>query len=136
MTISISDFLREEAEKRARSQSAAAATIVMGSIDKSPDEAAGDLNLANDWAKETGKPVPPLPLVSEFRPVFQGQIEEKRNSTILAGNPKLTEWLRDPKNAALAKDSVADLAWWETALDATGNAMKRGVARVPQAYNQ
>lgn len=131
MELSISEFLRQEAQKRAQKQATAAATIVMGAIDANPDETAGDLRLANDWAKETGRPVPPLPLVNEYRPVFQKQIEEKRNSTILANNPALTEWLRNPANAAIAKDAVEELSFFENLA-----IVPRGIASAAPAFNQ
>lgn len=132
---SIADFLARTARER-QDRDAAAARIVINTTEGKPDEVAGDLSLANDWAKTTGKPVPPLPLVTEYRSMFQTQIEDKRNSTILAGAPKLAEWLKNPQNAVLSKDSLDELSWWETTLQATGGAVKRGMMRLPQAYNQ
>lgn len=109
---SIADFLARTAREK-QDRDVAAAGIVISTTDKNPDQVAGDLSLANDWAKETGKPMPPLPLVEEYRPVFQQQIEAKRNSTILSNSPKLAEWLRDPQNAALARDDISGLSYWE-----------------------
>jgi len=40
---------------------------VVTSTEEQPDQAAGDLALANEYAKATGKPVPPMPLVREKR---------------------------------------------------------------------
>ena len=108
----ISEFLARTAKER-QQRDAAAAGIVISTTDKNPDQFAGDMSLAQDWAKETGKPMPPMPLVEEYRPVFQQQIEAKRNSTVLSSSPKLAEWLQNPQNAALAKDDVTGLSYWE-----------------------
>jgi len=114
----------------------AAANVVMDSIDAKPDEAAGDLNLAHEFAKTTGNPVPPATLVQEYRSVFQQAIEREKNKTILSSSPRLAEWLRNPENAAVAKDDLTGLSWFEAGLGAAGNAMSRGVKRVPQSWNQ
>ncbi|QND53457.1 hypothetical protein HB779_17350 [Phyllobacterium sp. 628] len=113
-----------------------AANVVLGSATDAPDQVAGDLNLANEFGKVTGSPVPPAPLVKEYRNIFQQKIEEQKNKTILSNAPRLTEWLRTPENAAVAKDDLSGLSWWETAFGAGGNALSRGVKRVPQSYNQ
>lgn len=113
-----------------------AANTVLSSVDGSPDEVAGDLNLATEFGKVTGNPVPPAPMVSEYRPVFQQAVEREKNRTILSSAPRLTEWLRNPENAAVARDDLSGLSWWETAIGAGQNAFSRGVQRVPQSYNQ
>lgn len=113
-----------------------AANTVLSTVDGSPDEVAGDLNLATEFGKVTGNPVPPAPMVSEYRPVFQQAIEREKNRTILSSAPRLTEWLRNPENAAVARDDLSGLSWWETAIGAGQNAFSRGVQRVPQSYNQ
>ncbi|MFZ5692459.1 MAG: hypothetical protein ACOY5F_14515 [Pseudomonadota bacterium] len=113
-----------------------AASTVLSTVDGSPDEVAGDLNLASEFGKVTGNPVPPAPMVSEYRPVFQQAIEREKNRTILSSAPRLTEWLRNPENAAVARDDLQGLSWWETAIGAGQNAFSRGVQRVPQSYNQ
>lgn len=114
-----------------------AASVVIGAQDQSPDQLAGDLNLANEFGKVTGNPVPPVPMVGEYRSVFQAAIEKKRAETILSSSPRLTEWLRNPENAGVARDDLEGLSWWETGLGATWNATKRGAMRAgPQAANQ
>lgn len=113
-----------------------AASVVLGSIEEKPDQVAGDLNLASDFGKVTGNPVPPLPMVKEYRNVFQQRIEEQKNKTILSKAPVLTDWLRNPENAAVARDDLEGLSWWETTFKAGGNAVSRGVQRVPQSYEQ
>ena len=100
-------------QKEQQNQKAAQAGIVINSVDAKPDQAAADLMLAQEYARSTGKVQPSLSMVGQFRSVFQQEIENKKNSTILAGNPKLSEWLRDPTNAAIAKDSVEELSWFE-----------------------
>lgn len=124
---------------KAKRQSAGvgAASVVIGAQEQSPDQLAGDLNLANEFGKVTGNPVPPVPMVGEYRSVFQAAIEKKRAETILSSSPRLTEWLRNPENAGVARDDLEGLSWWETGLGATWNATKRGAMRAgPQAYNQ
>lgn len=108
----IADFIARTARER-QQQDAAAAGLVISTVDQNPDEVAGDMTLARDWAQETGRPAPPMPMVTEFRPVFQQQIEAKRNSTVLAQNPRLAEFLRDPQNAALARDDINGMSYWE-----------------------
>lgn len=128
---SISEFIARTARER-QERDAAAAGVVISTVDKNPDQVAGDMALAQQWAQETGNPMPPMPLVEEYRPVFQQQIEAKRNSTVLSQNPKLAAWLRDPQNAALAKDDVENMG----AFEATVNAVQRFGMSIPQTYNQ
>ena len=126
----------EQWKQKQAQASVGAASVVLGAQDRGPDEVAGDLNLATEFARATGNPQPPAPMVAEYRNVFQQAIEEKRNSTILTSSPRLTEWLRDPTNAAIGRDDLEGLSWWETGLRAGGNAVSRGIQRVPQSYNQ
>lgn len=126
----------EQWKQKQAQASVGAASVVIGAQDRGPDEVAGDLNLATEFARTTGNPQPPAPMVAEYRNVFQKAIEEKRASTILSTSPRLTEWLRDPTNAAIGRDDLEGLSWWETGLRAGGNAVSRGIQRVPQSYNQ
>jgi len=103
----IADYI--EWKLRKQQAVANAANIVLQSSQGSPDEIAGDLNLANEFGKVTGNPVPPLPMVQEYRSVFQQKIEEARNKTILSNAPRLADWLRDPENAALSRDDLERL---------------------------
>lgn len=100
-------------QKEEQDRAAAAAGIVVGSTERSPDEVAGDMRLARDYARETGGMEPPLPMVAENRPLFQQKVDEVRTQKLLSGNPALAEWLRDPANAAIAKDSIEELSWFE-----------------------
>ncbi|RWO10621.1 MAG: hypothetical protein EOS08_31125, partial [Mesorhizobium sp.] len=113
-----------------------AAQIVLGSVNEKPDDLAGDLNLANEFGKATGNPVPPLPMVREYRNVFQQKIEEQKNKTILSSAPRLTEWLRNPDNATLARDDLENLSWFEGFGRGTVNALKRSGERLGQMGNQ
>lgn len=117
-------------------ESAEAATAVLAATEGKPDEIAGDLNLANEFGKTTGNPVPPVPMVAEYRGLFQQAIEREKNRTILSGSPVLAEWLRNPDNAAVAKDDLSGLSWYETVLGAGKNAVSRGVQRIPMSFNQ
>ncbi|MHB0785571.1 ADP-ribosyltransferase-containing protein [Bradyrhizobium sp. 5.13L] len=130
----IADYTAWKAKQQ--QTSVEAANTVLTAIDGTPDEVAGDLNLASEFGKVTGNPVPPAPMVQEYRPVFQQAIEREKNRTILSSAPRLTEWLRNPENAAVARDDLQGLSWWETAIGAGQNAFSRGVRRVPQSYNQ
>lgn len=126
-----------EAWKRSKERTNAnAAASVVGATQEQPDQVAGDIRLATDFAKVTGQPVPPRPLVGEYRNEFQSKIDEAKNTTILSSSPRLAEWLRNPDNAAVAKDDLEGLSWWETGLGAANNALKRGLLVVPQASNQ
>ncbi|MER9212387.1 hypothetical protein NKI54_09965 [Mesorhizobium sp. M0663] len=113
-----------------------AAQVVLGSVNEKPDEIAGDLNLANEFGKATGNPVPPLPMVREYRNVFQQKIEEQKNKTILSSNPRLTEWLRSPDNAALARDDLQNLSWFEGFGRGAANTLSRSGDRLSQMGNQ
>lgn len=132
--LTTSDY--EQWKARQKSAAVGAANVVISATDVKPDQLAGDLNLAAEFGKVTGNPVPPAPMVAEFRSVFQEAIEKRRAETILSSSPRLTEWLRDPDNAALARDDLEGLSWFETGLSSVGNALGRGVRRMPQTYNQ
>lgn len=134
----LSDYMAWTAKRQQQQaeQQAASAQVVLDSATTSPDEFAGDLSLASEFGKVTGNPVPPVPMVSENRSVFQTAIDRERNRTILSSAPRLAEWLRNPENAAVARDDLHGLSWWETAIGAGQNAFSRGVQRVPQSYNQ
>lgn len=131
----IADFLRRQSEQQ-QASAIGAAQVVLGSIETKPDEVAADLNLADTFSKTTGNPAPPLPMVSEYRGVFAQAVERAQNNTILSKAPVLSDWLRDPKNAALAKDTLPELSWWESGWQASTGAVSRGVMRLPQSYNQ
>ncbi|RWF70088.1 MAG: hypothetical protein EOQ34_19910 [Mesorhizobium sp.] len=113
-----------------------AAQVVLGSVNEKPDEVAGDMHLANEFGKVTGNPVPPLPMVREYRNVFQQKIEEQKNATILSASPKLTDWLRNPENAAVARDDLQNLSWFEGFGRGAYNSLDRAGARVKQMGNQ
>ncbi|MSX01584.1 MAG: hypothetical protein F2813_00310 [Actinobacteria bacterium] len=109
---SLSEFLRRSADDTAQ-RTVEAAQIVIGADPVKPEEAAADLTTATDFAKLTGNPSPPLPVVREHRNVFAGLIEEKRRASALAQAPKLADWLRDPDNAAISKDDLDNLSGFE-----------------------
>lgn len=115
---------------------AGAAQIVIGSQEDKPDQVAGDMHLANEFGKVTGNPVPPLPMVREYRNVFQQKIEESKNTTILSASPKLADWLRNPDNAAVARDDVENLSWFEGFGRGAVNSLRRSGERLGQMGNQ
>ena len=110
---------------------AKASAFVVGQSEGNPDQLAGDLQLATDFAAATGNPKPPAPMVGEYRSVFQAAIEKTRAETILSSSPRLTDWLRDPENATLAKDDLETLSWWESAA-----IVPRGIASAAPAFNE
>ncbi len=126
------EFLAEQRKKEAE-RAAAAAGIVVGSTDRSPDEVAGDMRLAQDYAKETGKVQPPLPMVAENRSLFQQEVDQVKTGKLLAGNPTLADWLRRPENAAIAKDSVEELSWFEGVMATLGKSQAAGPQAIAEA---
>lgn len=112
MTETIAEYLART-QREQQNATVGAATVVIGATQEAPDEVAGALNLANEFGKLTGQPVPPTPMVKEYRNVFQQKVEEAKAKTILSGAPKLADWLRNPENAALAKDDLDNLSWWD-----------------------
>ncbi len=109
---SISDYKRWEDEQD--QADIGAAGLVLSAQSQSPDEAASDLNLADEFAKTTGNPRPPRQMVPEHRGEFQRAIDAKKNSTILSSSPLLTGWVRDPDNAAVAWDDLGALSMLDT----------------------
>lgn len=103
-----------------------------------PDQFAADTMFAREASAVVGNPVP-MSLVQDpnSRSVFEQIIAEKKRSTVLTQSPRLSEWLRAPDNAAVARDNLEGLSWWETFAGATGNAViERGGMRVQQSYYQ
>jgi len=90
-----------------------AVNVVLGSIDEPPDQAAENLRLGTDFAKATGNPSPPISMVKQYKPVFQRAVEQAKASTILSSSPLLTEWLRTPENAAIARDDLENMSVFE-----------------------
>lgn len=113
-----------------------AAQVVLGATTEQPDALANDLNLANEYGKATGSPVPPAPMVKEFRPVFQQAVEREKNKTILSNAPRLTEWLRNPDNATLGRDDLQNLSWFDGFGRGLSNSMRRAGERLTQMGNQ
>ena len=132
------DTISEYNEWKARRQQTGvgAAQVVLGAVDASPDEVAGDLNLANDFGKATGNPVPPLPVVKEYRNVFQRRVEAARNQTTLSSSPRLAEWLVNTDNAALARDNIEGLSWFEGFGRGASNTAARAGQGLAQMGNQ
>lgn len=118
-------------KSKQQQNSAASAQVVLDGATASPDEFAADLNVAHEFGKVTGNPVPPVPMVSENRGVFQTAINREKNRTILSSAPRLTEWLRNPDNATIAKDDLEGLSWWERSL-----VIPRGIASAVPAFGQ
>lgn len=131
----LADYEAWKAKQQQQSVAAANAVLV-NAAEQNPDEVAGNLTLADEFAKTTGNPRPPTPLVAEYKNTFQALIEQKKNETILSSAPQLTEWLRNPANAVIARDDLQGLSTLETIFGATKNALSAGVQVYPQAANQ
>lgn len=135
MTETFSEYylrMQKEQEKR----NAFAANVVLQSVKTSPDEFAGDLKLAQEYSQTTGAPRPPVEMVQQYRSLFQQKVEEARNMTFLSGSPKLAEWLRNPENAALSRDVIAELSWFEGFGRGLTNTSRRAIERLSQMGNQ
>ena len=113
-----------------------AAQVVLGAATEQPDALANDLNLANEYGKVTGSPVPPAPMVKEYRPIFQQAVEREKTKTILSNAPRLTEWLRNPDNATLGRDDLQNLSWFDGFGRGSTNSMRRAGERLTQMGNQ
>ncbi len=131
---SLQDYEAWKNDQKAASRGAA--ELVLSSAQEKPDQVAGDMNLATEFGKVTGKPVPPLPMVQEYRSVLQQEVEKSRASTILASSPRLTEWLRNPENAAIARDDLENLSWFEGFGRGTANVVRAIGAQSQQMFNQ
>lgn len=120
-------------KKRQQEAGVGMAQVVLNAgIEDAPDSVAEDLKIGEEYARRTGGVTPPRALVKAEKPVFQKAIERAKAGTILSSSPTLTEWLRDPDNAAVGRDDLENLSWW----DGLGNALNRGVMGVDQSANQ
>src|SRR5690606_13636342 len=86
-----------------------------------PDQAAEGLATAKELGVPAGQ-------VMAFPQMFKDRLEQQRAAAVLAEAPKLSDWLRsDPVSAALAKDDLENLSWFERnlkpGLDAYGDAV-------------
>ena len=112
MADTIAEFIRQQNAARQK-QTVGAASVVLASVEDQPDQVAGDLQLANEYGKLTGNPVPPAPMVKEYRGLFQAEIERKQASAWLNSAPTLAEFVRNPENAALVRDDLSALSAWD-----------------------
>lgn len=72
-----------------------------------PDQAADGLATAKELGVPAGQ-------VMAFPQLFKDRLEQQRAAAALGEAPKLSDWLRsDPVNAALAKDDLENLSWFE-----------------------
>lgn len=135
MAETLSEFIRKQAQQQ-RVNTIGAANIVLDAVEQKPDEVAGALQLADEFARTTGGPTPPVPMVQEYGNVFRREIERRRNGTILSGAPRLADWVRDPVNAALAKDALQELSWFEGFGRGLANTGRRAAEGLVQMGNQ
>lgn len=113
----VTNFLRSELDKQtARS---ATATILEP---MTPDAAAEGLALG----KRLGVPAS---VASNAPDVFRKQAAQLDARDALKDAPKTQSWLQDRLNAAIAKDDLANLSWFERNMVRSPGALTRGVAR-------
>lgn len=133
--VTLSDY--EAFKRKEKAAGAGAAGIVLGQeFAGTPDEAAGDLNLAAEHAKATGAPVAPSAMVKEYRGLFQRNLDTLKAGTILSSSPTLSAWLREPDNAAVSRDDLENLSWFEQQGRGLVNAVDRGVKQIQLGMDQ
>jgi hypothetical protein len=99
-------------------QTAAQANVAISSAGQTPDETAKDFNTAHEFAKVTGNPLPPIPMVKDNRSDFQKAIDSTNQFNVLAASPRLSSWLTNPDNTDVSNitaDDLANLSWYEKA---------------------
>jgi hypothetical protein len=112
------------------SQSANIANLSIAAAGRTPEEAAKDFNTAHTFAKVTGNPVPPIPVVRDYRPDFESKISEFERLNALTASPRLASWLSHPENsdrAPIVADDLKNLGFWE----GLGKSSYEGVRAVP-----
>ena len=109
-TSKFDEYFRQVKERDART------TATRLTIDPvKPDEAAEGVMLG----KELG--VPPGQVMAAPQ-MFKDRLAQERAAKALADAPKLTDWLRsDPVGAAMAKDDLDNLSWFERGLRQFGD---------------
>lgn len=107
-------------------QKAARVGTGLSIMDTDPETLAKSLALGRELGLPSG-------VVQAAPDIFAKQAEQRRNTTALSSAPRLTDWLRDPTNAGLAKDDVENLTWWEKNAGAFGRATGRGFRRLTAA---
>lgn len=133
--VTLADY--EAFKRKEKAAGAGAAGIVLGQeFAGTPDEAAGDLNLAAEHAKATGAPVAPSAMVKEYRGLFQRNLDTLKAGTILSSSPTLSAWLREPDNAAVSRDDLENLSWFEQQGRGLVNAVDRGVKQIQLGMDQ
>lgn len=104
---------------------AADAGAVLSSVQETPDQAAN--------SRVVAKHLGVRPFVVSMDPNFySGLLAQKRATTALSSAPKTSKWLKNPENAALAKDDVETIG----AFEAIGNSMARFGYGWLQSFNQ
>lgn len=120
--MSIFDDYFDGLDRQAASQAGA---VVAGS-GIAPDQAAEERRIAK------GLNVPTV-VVGTDRDFYRSALEQKMTTTALTQAPKTADWLRNPEFAAMSRDDVANLSWFESGI----NALWRGtISAGPQAYAQ
>ncbi|WP_456389750.1 hypothetical protein, partial [Profundibacter sp.] len=112
-----------------------AAAVTLGA--QEPDAMAEGLNIGRELDV-------PANVVTAAPEIFRKQLAQKRATTALADAPKTAAWLTNPTNAALARDDLETLGWFERGstefakmgasddpITSIGRAVGRGLRRLP-----
>lgn len=121
----LKEWRRKRDEERADSQM----RQTMGALDRSPEEVAKALELANKTGANRLE-------VQENLKSFQQSDAMSRIEGLRKSAPKLRTWLDDPVNLELAHDDTDNLSWWGTpTFEEFGGALKSGVQdKVPEQF--
>lgn len=105
----LSDY--EDWKAKQQQSAVGAAGVVIGSQEQTPDQLAGDPNLAPEFGKATGNPVPPASMAGEYRSMLQDAVDKRRAERIVSPAPRLTEWLRNLESEDVARNDPVAASW-------------------------
>lgn len=117
------DWLRKRNDQSAARASTA---IAAAKVSTTPEEAAKRKALSGMASTALGTVIPtPLLTDPSMAHAVEDRIAALQNSEVLSKNPKLSDWLADQDNAAIAGDRVPELGFWSQLF----NGVARGVSR-------
>ena len=109
-----------------KKQSAGSAASRLATTPTTPEAAAEALRLGGELGIPSG-------VVMSDPELYRSQAEQRRNVGRLVNSPKLTDWLKTPENAALAKNDIENMSWWEKGLDFAIKAQSEGPLKAEAA---
>lgn len=111
--------LKKWRDERDRNESDMRMRQTLGAVDKSPDDVAKTLDLANRTGANRLE-------VQENLKSFQQSDSMSRIEALRQSAPKLRSWLDEPVNLELAHDDTESLGWWEQ-VQKTGGDISSGI---------